>query len=1557
MRSTRKLAPRRRCAGPTAAARDVAGRIRAATHEVLESRRLMCADHYLGGLVPTFDPLNPTAIDVIDTKITVKTGGEFQPITAEAQEAAPGMPALDSRPGAPTAIFLDFDGDTVSSTTAYNDDADATTFNAAEAAIITKAWQEMSEYFAPFDVKVTTTQPAAGFPTAWVAIGNNISGGYSYVNVFPNSASGGAKSWNNSSHARTRVSGIAHEIGHNFGLQHQSDYNSLGERTNEYSSGYDLLHGPIIGVDYAQNVHKWFIGHATTSNSALQDDVTIIANKIKTYQPAGGDGLRVDDFANTIASATALTLSGMAQATEGVIERLSDADAFSFTVDSAAMPTAISAQPHGASGVDLKLSLYNSDGSLIAVRDSSGGGGSNAADLRVLLQPGTYYAVVAGHGNYGDIGWYDLGVNRLPDGWAQADVGPFGANNSSISYDAGTGAFTIGSASALMGSTSPDYVRLTYQTLTGDGSITAKLDSLTSPTSNARAGIILRETFDTNSRYVTAEWANNSQVRSDGRTTTGGTGSVNVVSGIAAPVWLRITRVGNSIAALRSTDGVGWTTINTRTIAMGSTVIVGMFANANYSNGNAQAVFSNVALTGNTAPVTPIYNTLSTPAGLAVGLPATGTGLNISWSDGEGETGYLLERSTDGVTFTTAADLGANVSSFTDTGLPGSLRYFYRVSAKDAAGRSAPASAVSAINRPSSVTNLKFMSVSTTHVVIDWRDTDNESGYRVERSADGGVNWATLTTTAANVPSYSSTGLTQGVTYQFRITPTSALGDGVANTISVQSRLGSVSGVAFTSVQPTQIKLAWTGGVAFATGYRIERSTNGTTFSSIGTVGSSVTSFTDSAVAAMSKYFYRVIATNALTQSVSATVLKAATPSATPLPTGWISLDIGAVAPGASAFSGSTATVIGAGSMNSGTSSSDTIQFLFQRTSGDGDVIARVASHETTTSAVGASLVLRAGLGTNSNYAALRITSGGIDLITRGGTVSNTHATLTAPIWLKLTRSGTSVSGYYSTDGVAWTLVGTSSGAVPAGNAFVGLTTTPQDSTSLVKATFDNLSGSLLNQSDTTAPGAPIFTGISTDTGIFNADRITSDNTLVIAGVAEAGSFVTISRTDLGVIGTVKANYLGNFSFDYTGTTLADGQYTFTAAATDASNNLGATSNSFAVTIDTVAPTPALWNFNPATQLLEVTYAEDLLASTVATADMAFANLSIPSSPPTDSASYAAATRTATYGVSPASLADGHWRATLNSGAVTDLAGNLSGAATSFEYFYAAGTADADTFIVRLAAGGAAIEVVEGGAITTVPRAQLRQIVLNPLGGSDAVHLDFSAGDWMPPQGVALGAAENVRITGATGQPNFTFAGTVLSRGAWNIDLTTAQALAFAGGEFVVDSDLGGRALIADAGATLDVRTTTRPASLSITGGATVNLNDNDLVIPSGSLAAIETLIADGLLVSDDAGDNSTTTLGVASAGALLGLSGDTQSALFAGQTVFASDVIVKYTYAGDANLDGLVSGDDYSAIDFNIAVPAADGWLNGDFNHDGVISGDDYSLIDFNIIAQSAPL
>jgi hypothetical protein len=91
------------------------------------------------------------------------------------------------------------------------------------------------------------------------------------------------------------------------------------------------------------------------------------------------------------------------------------------------------------------------------------------------------------------------------------------------------------------------------------------------------------------------------------------------------------------------------------------------------------------------------------------------------------------------------------------------------------------------------------------------------------------------------------------------------------------------------------------------------------------------------------------------------------------------------------------------------------------------------------------------------------------------------------------------------------------------------------------------------------------------------------------------------------------------------------------------------------------------------------------------------------------------------------------------------------------------------------------------------------------------------------------------------------------------------------------------------------------------------------------------------------------TTLAVASADQL-GI--DT----FGGMSVAPSNVLVMYTYAGDANLDGTIDGGDYGIIDNFIQVPSASGYANGDFNYDGAIDGGDYGIIDNNIQAQGPP-
>jgi autotransporter-associated beta strand protein/probable HAF family extracellular repeat protein len=156
------------------------------------------------------------------------------------------------------------------------------------------------------------------------------------------------------------------------------------------------------------------------------------------------------------------------------------------------------------------------------------------------------------------------------------------------------------------------------------------------------------------------------------------------------------------------------------------------------------------------------------------------------------------------------------------------------------------------------------------------------------------------------------------------------------------------------------------------------------------------------------------------------------------------------------------------------------------------------------------------------------------------------------------------------------------------------------------------------------------------------------------------------------------------------------------------------------------------------------------------------------------------------------------------------------------------------------------------------------------------------------------------------------------------------------------------------------------PSSLSISGSTThwtgkLDLANNDLAVAGGNLQTITNQIKQGYasgnwngpngIVSSAAASNSShlTALGVilnTTNGTTPLYGTNTSSGLFDGTSPAASAVLVRYTYYGDANLDGQVDGSDYALID-NGYLNHLTGWYNGDFNYDGVVDGSDYTLMD----------
>jgi regulation of enolase protein 1 (concanavalin A-like superfamily) len=164
--------------------------------------------------------------------------------------------------------------------------------------------------------------------------------------------------------------------------------------------------------------------------------------------------------------------------------------------------------------------------------------------------------------------------------------------------DKGGNAFTVSSTGSDIWNNS-DQFRLAYKQLSGNGSITAKVDSLTRSDAWSKAGVMIRESLDAGSKYAMVVITPDNGTSFQYRTTTGGSSAGTDAAGPKTPYWLRITRTGNAFKAERSADGKTWTQIGTdQTISMVAGVYVGLCVTSHNTGAYSTAEFSNVAATG-----------------------------------------------------------------------------------------------------------------------------------------------------------------------------------------------------------------------------------------------------------------------------------------------------------------------------------------------------------------------------------------------------------------------------------------------------------------------------------------------------------------------------------------------------------------------------------------------------------------------------------------------------------------------------------------------------------------------------------------------------------------------------------------------------------------------------------------------------------------------------------------------------------------------------------------------------------------------------------------------
>ncbi|MBN1669829.1 MAG: fibronectin type III domain-containing protein [Kiritimatiellae bacterium] len=266
--------------------------------------------------------------------------------------------------------------------------------------------------------------------------------------------------------------------------------------------------------------------------------------------------------------------------------------------------------------------------------------------------------------------------------------------------------------------------------------------------------------------------------------------------------------------------------------------------------------------------------------------------IKVNWSDNSNnETGFKLERSLNGSTWSQITQPAANATTYTDSGLAAATKYYYRVRAYNSAGDSGYSNVGSATTGetvPSAPGSLTAASLSASQIKVSWIDSSsNETGFKIDRRKSGTTTWERIATPGANATSYTDSGLAAATLYYYIVKATNAAGDSpYSNTAAAttgESVPAAPSGVAAVAQSATSIRVTWTDNSSNETGFKIDRRQSGTqTWVRIATPGANATSYTDSGLAAATQFYYKVIASNAAGDSPESNVAAATTDESLP---------------------------------------------------------------------------------------------------------------------------------------------------------------------------------------------------------------------------------------------------------------------------------------------------------------------------------------------------------------------------------------------------------------------------------------------------------------------------------------------------------------------------------------------------------------------------------------------------------------------------------------------------------------------------------------------------
>jgi regulation of enolase protein 1 (concanavalin A-like superfamily) len=207
----------------------------------------------------------------------------------------------------------------------------------------------------------------------------------------------------------------------------------------------------------------------------------------------------------------------------------------------------------------------------------------------------------------------------LPASWLEQDIGvPSPAGSTSYA----SGQFSVkGAGSDIWGGA--DSFHYVYQTLNGNGTLTARVSAEQNTNSWAKAGVMIRQSLSADSAHAFTVITPGNGAGFQRRTATGGDSAYTFGPSVAAPYWLRIARSGSTFTASISSDGANWSLVGSDTISMPTSVYVGLALTSHSDGVLNTTLFDSVTLQSSGGNAPPTVSITSPADNTAYNAPAT----------------------------------------------------------------------------------------------------------------------------------------------------------------------------------------------------------------------------------------------------------------------------------------------------------------------------------------------------------------------------------------------------------------------------------------------------------------------------------------------------------------------------------------------------------------------------------------------------------------------------------------------------------------------------------------------------------------------------------------------------------------------------------------------------------------------------------------------------------------------------------------------------------------------------------------------------------------------